>query len=153
MTQVRNVRLEECRLHPIHWHVRHAFSPTWMKSDWRPRWWSLRICDQGLAAFQWPAGRYWRTQVRRGLSAGLGGLPPISGDSWPLTERGAVSSPSALIFARDHLVRIDAIDSRFLWKKIRLNERNGHHATFVLADREQIVLCARLLRRHFDQAI
>jgi hypothetical protein len=80
------------------------------------------------------------------------GLPSISGDSWPLTERGAVSSPSALIFARDHLVRIDAIDSRFLWKKIRLNERNGHHATFVLADREQIVLCARLLRRHFDHA-
>jgi hypothetical protein len=69
MTQVRNVRLEECRLHPIHWHVRHAFSPMWMKSDWRPRWWSLLICDQGLAAFQWSVGRYWRTRsVLRGQS-------------------------------------------------------------------------------------
>ena len=36
--------------------------------------------------------------------------------------------------------------------QIRVYERNGHHATFVLANREQIVLCARLLRRHFDHA-
>jgi len=50
------------------------------------------------------------------------------------------------------LHRIDAIDSRFLWKKIRVYERSGHHATFVLANREQIVMCARLLRRHFDHA-
>jgi hypothetical protein len=148
MMQIRNVQLHDGYLSPVNWQVRDAVSPLWLAWDWRPRWWALLFCDQGVAAFQWPTAKLMRVQLVRWPSR----WPTVSGDSWPLTERGAVSSPSALIFARDHLTRIDAIDSRFLWKKIRLYERNGHQATFVLANREQIVLCVRLLCRHFAHA-
>src|SRR5262245_5433547 len=146
MKQMRDVRLDGGHLFPVNWHVRDAVSP--VSNSWGWRWWALLVCDQGLVVLRWPASKSWRVQLRLGLR---GGPPGMLADRWPLTERGVVTSRSALIFARDHLTGIQ-FTRGILRNKVHLYERNGEQSTFLFATRHQADLCAHLLRRHhFDQ--
>jgi hypothetical protein len=145
--QICDVQLEGGHLSPVNWRVRDAISP--LTNAWGWRWWALLWCDQGLVGLRWPAPKFWLEQWR--LARWRYGSP-IPDYVWPLSERGVVRSPSALIFARDHLTHIQIMRG-FMWNKVLLHERNGEQSTFVFANHRQIDRCTHLLRRHhFDQA-
>jgi hypothetical protein len=151
MRTIQNPRLRGRRLEPVEWRVREAFSPFWLGWGLRDRWWALLICDEGLAAFEWPAKKYWDAMLRVGLRAGLAHAPStIDGDNWPLSENPQrVESRRALLFPRQELTGIDVYRRRFLSSQIRLFGIDGERWTFTAADPRLIAKQADTLAMRF----
>jgi hypothetical protein len=151
MTTISNPRLRGRRIEPVEWRVRAALSPFWLGWGLRYRWWSLLVCDEGLAAFEWPSRKHWAMQLRLGFRAGLGALPlTVAGDSWPLSERAAVvESRSALLFPWGALKDLEVRRRRFLANSVRVFEQNGQSWTFTAADPLRVEEYANVLGRHF----
>jgi len=151
MITAMNPRLRGRRLEPVEWRVRASMSPFWLGWGWRGRWWALLICDEGLAAFEWPSRKYWSIMLRVGLRAGLTHSPTIvDGDEWPLSERdGIVVSRKALLFPREELTLVDINRSRWFWSRVRLCDLHGDRWSFTAADPRRMEQNAALLVRHF----
>ena len=150
MTKVRNPVLRGRRLEPVEWRVRDALSPFWLGWGWG-RWWSLLICDEGLAAFEWHATTYWSTVLRIGFHAGVGHRPTvIDGDNWPLSERaGVVETRAALLFPREQLQTIDIKRAAIFWRRVRIVDVNGGRWVFTVADPRRVDSFAKSLSKHF----
>jgi len=151
MTTAQNPRLRSRRLEPVEWRVRAALSPFWLTWGLRGRWWALLICDEGLAAFEWPAKKYWSMMFRVGLRAGPAHLPSaVDGDDWPISERSDfVASRRALLFPRAELASVDVNRSRWLWSEVRLVDVHGDRWSFTAADPRRIEGYAQSLATHF----
>jgi hypothetical protein len=147
MKTAQNPRLRGRRLEPVEWRVRSALSPFWLGWGVRSRFWSLLICDEGLAAFEWPGRKYWTVALLVGLRAGVAHQPStIDGDDWPLSERSkVVASRRALLFPREELAGIDVNRSRWFWSGVRLVGVDGKRWTFTAADPRRIGVYAQSL--------
>ena len=148
MQTVSNPELRGRSLTPVNWRVREAHSP--FATGWGGQWWSLLLCYEGLAAFQWPYRRYWARMFRIGLVAGAGHMSAsVLGDSWPLTERpGPVHAPRALLFPREALA-IEVRRSRFLWSNVLVTVGNTAPLAFAFMDPRAVEVCTRRLEGAF----
>ena len=134
MDKVRKPRVKRRQLEPAGWCVRAAFSP--FSTGWGGQWWSLLICDEGLAAFQWPTRKYLIQVLRVGLRAGAAHMPTtIAGDSWPLSVgSNGQESPAVELFSSARLEAIEVKRSRFLWSHVRVRESDQRWRTFTMVD-------------------
>jgi len=148
MVEIRNPRLRGRRLEPTEWRVREAISPVLSGSGWR--FWALLLCDEGVAAFEWPRAKYWRVMLRIGIRAGLAHQPStIDGDSWPLTEHASVvESPSAVLFAKSDTAAIEIRRRRWLTTELRIRQQDGKKRwIFTIADPRNVDRYAAQLHR------
>ena len=99
---------------------------------------ALLLCDERIALLNGPDVNLAQRQLAYGVGNGFGVFSPIVGNSWPVTERGIVTSPSALAFARNHLTAIEVKQQDS--STFCLNEMTC--CTFVVADRNQTAVYA-----------
>jgi hypothetical protein len=152
MIRVQNPRIQQGRLAPTDWGVVDALSPFWIRRwGWRHRYFALLICAEGLAAFEWPAHKYWATMLRIAYRAGVWRLPTdLEEDSWPLSDRAQiVESRLAFLFAFEEIEEIEVKRSRFLWSTVRVHETGGQSWDFTIANSQKVELFARKLKKHF----
>jgi hypothetical protein len=151
--EVRGAELHGRRLKPTDWHVKTAMSP--FSTDLGFAWWSLLICYEGLAAFQWPRGRYWRQMLRNGLVAGLAHVPPtVVGNAWPLQQlEKPVPAPCLQLFLKETLEEVEVRGSRFWWSSIRVLERGARTRCFGFVDPKQVQMCAQACEHAFPHIV
>jgi len=147
MTKIRNPTLNGRNLEPVGWRVRDAMSPFFTR--WGRCCWALLLCDEGLAAFEWPRRMYWPLMLRLGMVAGLGHHPPtVAGDGWPLSGGSRqVDAPSALLFERAEITAIQVIRRRVFTNEIAVLGSRGRLQTFTVADPRKIAAYAERLGR------
>ena len=138
MITIVTPRLRGRRLEPVEWRVRDALSPFW--SGWSQRFYSLLVCDEGIAAFQWPSRKYWPVALMVGFRAGVAHLPSsIIGDSWPLSAHmHVVDAPSALLFPRADLRIVEIRRRRWLTNEVRLIDTQQVMRRFTAADPRKV---------------
>lgn len=138
---VREVALCSRRLKPMEWHVRSAISP--FATAWGWKWWSILVCEEGLAAFQFAQRRFWAYQLRAGLVAGVSHVTPVvHGDEWPLGGKETIVAPRAMLFPRDSIKCIEVQRARVFWSHVRIFPSDGGRSSFDLVDPRQVTLCA-----------
>lgn len=132
MRELLNPSLNRRHLAPVGWRVRDALSP-WV-SHAGFRWWALLLCEEGLAALQWPARQYLAANLRIGVVAGTGNHPRVRGDAWPLRPEMDAPSPRALLFPRADIERLEF--RRRLWRpsELRLYPTMGRSHRFGALD-------------------
>ncbi len=147
---LRDAELRGRHLKPIDWQVRAAVSP--FSTGWGGRWWSLLLCYEGIVAFQFPQRRYWAHMLRVGLVAGVAHVTPtVGGDDWPLSERGAVLAPRAMLVPRDALAKVEIRRSRVFWSHVRLYEVDAGCQSFSFIDPRQLRSCAHQFESAFPR--
>jgi hypothetical protein len=147
--EVREARLRGRRLEPADWRVRRAFSPFW--SGWGGRWWALLVCDEGLAAFEWPRRKYWARQLRLGLAAGGGQRPAVEADCWPLNERlSLVEARSAILYPRDTIAGVAVKRRRFFTNELHVIDATGHRTVYTIADPRKVEEYAAFFDEHYS---
>jgi hypothetical protein len=148
--EVREARLRGTRLEPANWKVCRAFSPFW--SGWGGRWWALLVCDEGLAAFEWPRRKYWARQLRLGLTAGRGQPPAVDADSWPLTERSSpVEAKSAILYPRESIAAVEVKRRRFFTNELHVIDAAGQRTVYTIADPRNVEEYEAFFQKHYSR--
>jgi hypothetical protein len=147
MIEIQNPQLRGRRLEPLGWRVRDAMSPLWSGYGWRL--WALLLCDEGIAAFEWPRPKYWREMLSIGFGAGVAHQPStIDGNSWPLMEQSSlVESPSAILFPKVDMSAIEIRRSRWFTNEVRVRRADGERWVFTIGDARKVAQYAALLDR------
>jgi hypothetical protein len=108
------------------------------------------LCDEGIAAFEWPRRKYWRVQLALGLRAGIANQPSaIEGDAWPLSDGSPdVESQAVVLFPKDALT-IEIRRRRWFTNEVCIQARNGERWNFTFADPRKIDRYVRQLNDRF----